>query len=490
MPLENILKLVEKRDSMNPVLEVINYSFNRLGIQYQQVLQRLSVFGNSFFEIDEVMFMTQQKKDDVIMSLLYLKYRNLIELENITFNQDGIYYLHPQVLSFLNKQKEKSPCENYIDADKKFVELMLKKVESVEETHNERFLEAFSVFRDRTASIKMLFSHLQNHPTTFSVMQSSYLHKLTVFIGSPESRENLLTTVTETNLKAGNITMGLYWATVRAATCIDDNSLDKGEQYLKDIEAVIETPSEEPDWAYVQGEYFLTKGRIHNKKGRFCEAEESFKKAHNRYLFSGDIKRRFSEVARVQNALGTVYHNLRNHKESMKFHKMACDIMEQNLFDQNNQYLTDYIFNLGTVKMHIAELKRESERDLSNRMREEALSHFNASMDIDIKLNLQRLPNYPVKLLQRSAIYHRIGRYEECIADVREAIKLREVIFEDQGNQTLITEAYLKLADILLIRSRNKNEGTRGKCRVFSSRISKQFVIISLKIEYRSFTTE
>ena len=478
LPLEDILRSVERRGSLNPVMEVIQYSFDRLDVKHQQILQRLSVFENSLFETDEVMFITQQKKDDVIWSLLYLKYKNLVELDNVGLNQGGknrnhlIYYLHPLVLSFLNKQKEQMlmeqiPCENHIDAERKFVELMLKKVASVEETHNERFVEAFSIFRDRTAHIKMLFKHLQNQATPFSIMQSSYLYKLAVFIGSPESREKMLKAVAETNRKAGNTTMGLYWATVTAATCIDDDKFDKGEQYLKKIEAIIETlgPSTDTNMAYVQGEYFLTKGRINNKKGRFCEAEENFRKAHTLYLLSGDVKSRFSEVARVQNALGNVYHKLRNNKECLKFHQMACDIMKQNLFDQNNQDLTVYIFNLGTVKAQLAELKRGSERDEANQLYEEALAHFNASMDIDNKLNIQRLPNYPIKLLQRSALHHRMGHYKESIADGREAIKLREEIYKE--NHSLITEAYFRLADLFFKRSRNDKEGTRGKYRYF-----------------------
>ena len=480
LPLEDILRSVERRASLDPVLEVIKYSFDRLDVKHQQIMQRLSVFGNSFFETDEVMFITQQKKDDVIMSLLYLKYKNLVELENVALNQGGknlqqlIYYLHPLVLSFLNKQKEemlkeKIPCDNHADAERKFVELMLKKVASVEETHNKRFEEAFSIFRDRTASIKMLFKHLQNQPTAFSINRSSYLYKLAVFYGSPESREKMLKTVAETNLKAGNTTMGLYWHTQTAATCIDDDEFDKGEQYLKDIEVNIENldPSTDNNIAYVQGEYCLTKGRINNKKSRFCEAEENFRKAQTLYLLSGDVKSRFSEVARVQNALGNVFHKLRNNKECLKFHEMACDIMKRNLFDQNHQDLTVYIFNLGTVKVQLAELKRENQRDVANQLYEEALAHFNASMDIDIKLNLQRLPNYPIKLLQRSDLYHRMGHYEESIADGKEAIKLREDIYEE--NHSLITEAYFKLADLFFKRFRNEKEGTPGKYRCFIS---------------------
>ena len=474
LPLEDILKSVKRRETMTPVLEVIRYSFDRLGEKYQQILQRLSVFGNSPFEIDEVMFMTQQTQDDAIMSLLYLKYKNLIELEEISLTMEGkeaihlIYYLHPLVLSFLNKLDEEKPSENQRNADRRFLELMLKKIASVEETHNERFVEALSIFRDRTASVKMLFTHFQNHPSAFSIMRNSYLYKLTVFYGSPESREKLLKTLAENNLNAGNITASLYWSTVTASTCIDDDDFDKGEQRLKDIEADVETPSSDVDMLYVQGEYFLTKGRINNKKGKYCEAEENFIKAQNLYLQSGDITRRFSEVARSLNALGTVYHNRRNNNQSMEYHQMACDIMKRHLFDQNNQDLTVYIFNLGTVKAQQAELKRESERDLANRLYEEGLQNFNASMDIDIKLNLQRLPNYPMKLLQRSALHHRMGHYEEAIADGKEAIKLREEIYEE--NHSLVTEAYFRLAELFYKRFKNKNEGTRGTSIYYNTR--------------------
>ena len=222
----------------------------------------------------------------------------------------------------------------------------------------------------------------------------------------------------------------------------------------------METPSKDVDMAYyAQGEYFLTKGRINTKKGNLCEAEENLLKAQNLYLLSGDFNRRFSEVARVKNALGNVYHKLRNNKECMKFHELACEIMKQNLYDQNNHELTVYIFNLGTVKAHLADLKWESERDLANKLYEEALSHFNASMDIDIKLNLQPLPNYPVKLLQRSVLYYRMGRYDESVADGKAAIKMREEIYGE--NHSLITEAYFMLAHLLFERNRNKNKGTR-----------------------------
>ena len=119
---------------MNPVLEVIKYSFDHLGEKYQQVLRRLYVFGNSFFETDEAIFMTQQKKDDVIMSLFYLTYKNLIELKRLTLNHDGkehnqfIYYLHPLVLLFLNRRREQFPHEDYINAGRKFIELMIKRL--------------------------------------------------------------------------------------------------------------------------------------------------------------------------------------------------------------------------------------------------------------------------------------------------------------------------------------------------------------------------
>ena len=62
-----------------------------------------------------------------------------------------------------------------------------------------------------------------------------------------------------------------------------------------------------------------------------------------------------------------------------------------------------------------------------------------------------------------------MGKYDEAIADAKEAIKLREVIYGE--NHSLVTDAYYSVASLLYKRFSNKKEGTEGTytCRITRS---------------------
>ena len=384
---------------MAEVIDVIKYSYNSLDERHKKYLLTLSVFENSVFETDEVAFMTQLSVKDAILSLLFLKYKNLVEIEQPVLEKGGtcfMYCLHPLVLTFLNR------LEKPLNIKQLYLELMLKKIGNVENTHNERFVEAFSVFKDRTASIKTLFLYLQQDPRAFSIMRSSYLYKLSVFFGSPASRERLLEGLAKEHESKGLKPSALYWTVVTATSCIDDNRFDKAEQHLEKIREEIEAIDTSDHYLlYVQGEYFLTQGRIYNNKDKYTEAEEVLFKAQGCFQHSEGSESRFPEVARTYNALGNICFKMKNYGQSLIYHQKASDLMQTHLVDLNNQELSVYVFNLGTVKVQQAENERDSNRELANKLYRGALNDFNTSMEIDVRLNLQRIPSYPVKLLQR-----------------------------------------------------------------------------------------
>lgn len=457
LTIEQILNIAQKSGTMAEVLDVIKYSYDSLDERHKKYLLTLSVFENSMFETDEVAFMTQLSPKDAILLLLFLKYKNLVEIEQTILQKGGtrfLYFLHPLVLTFLNHLVKPTDIKHL------YLELMLKKIGNVENTHNERFVEAFSVFRDRTASIKTLFLYLQQEPRSFSIMRFSYLYKLSVFFGSPASREGLLEGLAKEHESKGLKTSALYWTVVTATSCIDDNRFDEAERHLEKIREEIETiQTSDNNLLYVQGEYFLTQGRIYNNKDKYTAAEEALCKARNCFQPSEDSKSRFPEVARTYNALGNIYFKMRNYGQSLIYHQKASGLMQKHLVDPNNQELSVYVFNLGTVKAQQAENKRDSDRELANELYQGALGDFNTSMEIDVRLNLQRIPSYTEKLLSRSDLHHRMGKYDEAIADAKEAVKLREDIYGE--NHSLVTNAYYCVASLLYKRSSNKQDGTK-----------------------------
>ena len=460
----DMLDYVKGAATLEPVLNIIKYSYERLDKAAKETLLRISVFRNSNFTTDEVAFMTNNSMKDTILTMLLLKYRNLIEIEENISKKGGIslaYYFHPLVLNFLSNIKQPEDLEHC------YAQLILKMVVNLEGTHNEKYDEAISVFRERVGSIAVLFGNIQANPSSFVVTRNSYLYKLSIFLGTPEERERVLYRVAIKHKQNGMKTSALYWTVQTAATCMDEIKTTEAENYLWEIQDSIENANPtSADLQYVHGEYYLTKGRIYHQKNKLHESEKFLLKAQECFMQSGQVQERFTELARTHNALGTVYYTRKNYSVAAMYHQNAYNLMNQYLFDRNNPELNVYIFNLGTVKAQEAQLLHESQRDLAFVKYGEALSDYNISMQIDINMNLQRLPIHADKLIQRSDLYHRIGNYDESQADIEAAIKLREEIFGK--DHTKVIETYFHLADLLYKRYKNSQQGTSGKLSVNS----------------------
>ena len=459
MTIKEMLDMVQLMEAMSQITKIIEYTYNRLDVVTKEDLLRISVFGNSVFETDEVAFITEKSIKDTILTLMLLKYRNLIEIEENILQKGGLqlrYHFHPLVLNFLSKLKKSNDTSSRL-----YLELMIKKIENVESTHNERLDEALSIFRSRKGSIQLLFSHLQNMPSAFDITRSSFLNKLSIFLGSAAEREKILIRLTKEHRLKGFKTSALYWVVVTATTYMDNSRIDGAEQQLQGVKDEVENvTATDHELQYIHAEYYLTKARIYHNSGKYNESEEYLHKAEHLYLQSGAVSQRFTELARTLNALGNVYYKRKDYSEAARYHQEACDIMKQHLIDMNNQDLTVYIFNLGTVKAQEAELLRESNRDLANQKYSEALFDFNTSLEMDINLNLKSLPNFPMKLLQRSSLHHRMGQYKEAIADAEAVIKLREEIYDKY--HFLVTEAYFNFARLLYKRYMDNTQGTQG----------------------------
>ena len=443
--IRRMLDQLQKTAFMSQILECIQYSYARLSDDCQKDLLRLSVFDNSYFEIDEFAFMTEKSEEDSTIGLMFLRYRNLVEIHESELQTECIrlrYYLHPLVLQYL-KQLEQPAHINRL-----YVRLFFKKIINVKNTESAYFEKQVSLFRNRSANIKKLFVGLQDDPEAFSIAKTSSLYKLSSYAGSPADRVQLLCDVAESHRFAKHHNSYLYWYIMAVTTCIDNDDVTKAEELLMNIQNEIKCESaNEGQLAFLHGQYYLTKGRIFHNKNRFVDSEEYLTKAQALFHLSGTDEERVVELASTWNALGNVYYKLKNYKKSLLYHQKASDILRQYIVDSSSSAQAIYMFNLGTIKVYRADILRKSQRDVADELYQGALNDFNESMDLDIKHTFDKLPPYVTKLVQRSFLFYRMNRYEEAMADAKAAVKLSGEIFTEC--HSVVTKAYFNLGRLL-----------------------------------------
>ncbi|KAL4235563.1 hypothetical protein ACF0H5_003959 [Mactra antiquata] len=417
--------MIESRIKSGEIAEIFDAAYNSLDDRARKKLVQLSVVGTSDFDTNIARAVWNISFKDTVLMLMDLTTRHLIQRNDQNIPSKGYielnYCIHPLVASCLENKQGSIDMK---ESQWKFLMHVIKESEKdAEELDVDYVISRGAILKKYgqcIALLRMLTTQdfTRSRPLTFT--ECKFVKQITEVFQLPIDEkirlcDNMINKSPDKNVR-------VFWCVEKMAMFIDEKQTDDAEKVLAVIESDL-TNNKHVVAEFTLGTFCYHKGRYFRLSGKFNDALCCLDRALNKFNLCKDNVM----CAHTINAKGNVFFDSCEYEKAKKAHEDARNVLKAHVKTDHHPDLSTFDFNIGTVCLAYAELKRGPHGTIDNETRElyeTALKNFIESLEKDIIMGLDKTRPYSTKLGNTAHCYFILGHIEEAISKMKEFVDI------------------------------------------------------------------